>query len=81
MITFTDDYELIQALANTLGALNNTQPRDHADEKVLVAAALLKAVTSLTREYLDGRDVLTPPLGINGQITITGELETILKQR
>ena len=81
MITFTDDYELIQALANTLGTLNNTQPRDHADEKVLVAAALLKAVTSLTREYLDGRDVLTPPLWINGQITITGELETILKQR
>lgn len=76
MITFTDEFELVQALAIVLCDLEKEHAQ--ADERSLVAGTLQKVTASLTREYLDGVDVLTPPLGINGQMMISGELEQIL---
>ena len=81
MITFADNYELVQALAITLHNLERDHPHALVYEKSLVAAALQQVTTSLTREFLNGRDVFTPPFGVNGQIMISGELETIIKQR
>lgn len=78
MIAFTDEFELVQALAIVLRHLEKDPTRTY--ETSLVAVTLQQVTTSLTREYVDGRDVLAPPIGINDQIMISGELEQILTQ-